>query len=212
MKMKHLNSCKEQVAMYMVRLYQRFLTTASGGNISMLVDSETIVITPSQMDKGMLTAENIAVIGLDEINHTPDIKMTMETFMHISLYKERPDIKAIVHAHPPTATAFAASNVDIDISLTGEPIAICGMPVRAEYATMGSRELAANAASVAKDTNTIILNNHGVITMGKTIFDAYDRIEVLENAAKMTLYSKMIGQATHVPDSDIDFLIQYSKQ
>ncbi len=201
-----------EVAYFMRRLHDRYLTTASGGNISYKINDEVIIITPSQMDKANLTADDIAVVGVDLVNYTPEKKVSMEYKMHIEIYKSRPDIKAIVHAHPPYATAFAAAGDDINISLCGEAVAICGIPVRTEYKTMGTEELARVNADAARDANTILMNNHGIITLGKTIFQAYDRIEVLENAAKMSIFTKIIGSQTTIPKEDIEFLDDFSKK
>lgn len=196
---------RKKVAYFMRRLYKMGLTTTSGGNISMLYNNH-ILVTPSTLDKGKLKAKHIAILTIDGKNLTPEIKPTSEIDMHIEVYRKNRFVKSIVHAHPVTASAFACTKNNINTKLMAEHYAILGTPVRAKYATMGTRELARNVSKVSTKSKTILMDNHGVLATGKTILQAFDRIEVLENAAKLTLITEIIKGKKTIPDSELKFL------
>lgn len=189
-----MNEQKEAVADCMNRLYRQGLTTTSGGNISLRVPGGLVLLTPSATDKGNMNAAQIAVIGIDGINHTPALKPSIETSMHLEIYKRHSHVQAIVHAHPPMASTFVAARKPINVRLIAETYAIVGEPVIAPYALMGSPELAASVAgSIKKDTTCVLMENHGVLCVGDTLLQAFDRIEVLENAARINLYVAQLG-------------------
>jgi L-fuculose-phosphate aldolase len=201
------NSAKKDIrkliARFMRRLYNRGLTTASGGNISVRV-KDGMFITPSALDKGELKSRHIGAISFEGRNLTPELKPSMEFGMHLAVYMKRPDITSIVHAHPPIATSFTAMDKEINCCLIAEARAILGKPVRAPYALMGSPELADTVAAAAETgSNVILLENHGIVCLGKDLLTAFDRIEVLEAAAKMTFISGLAGGAKPLTDEQM---------
>ena len=178
----------------MNRLYTQGLTTTSGGNISLRISGGLILLTPSATDKGNMRAEQIAEIGLDGTNHTPQLKPSIETSMHLEIYKRHPHVQAIVHAHPPMASTFVAARKPINVRLIAEAYAMVGEPAIAPYALMGTPELADSVAgSFKKDTFCVLMENHGVLCVGNTLLQAFDRIEVLENTAKINLNLAQFG-------------------
>ncbi len=203
---KELKTLRKDVARFMRRLYDRGLTTISGGNISVRID-KGIFITPSSLDKGLIRGKQVGRLAYNGTNHNPELKPSMESAMHLAIYKKRPDINAIVHAHPPVATSFTAMQKPIDCTLIAEARAILGTPVLAPYALMGTEELAAAAAAAAVGSgrdltgrasshpNVILLENHGILCLGKDLLTAFDRMEVLEAAAKMTLITRLMNDA-----------------
>ncbi len=199
---------KQAVADCMNRLYTQGLTTTSGGNISLRISKDLILLTPSATDKGNMRAEQIAEIGMDAINHTPELKPSIETSMHLEIYKRFPHVNAIVHAHPPCASTFTVVRNPINVRLVAEAYAIVGEPVMAPYALMGTPELADSVAgSFKKNTFCALLENHGVLCIGDTLLQAFDRIEVLENVAKINIYAAQLGHARELTDAqcrDID--------
>lgn len=192
--MKYVNEMKE-TAQIMSRLYEKQLTTSSGGNISMRVGPDRVIITPSALDKGNLTSETIAVVNLKGENLTSQHKTSIETEMHLEVYRRRPDISAIVHAHPIHASLFTASSRKLRTDVLAEHRFILGEPVIAPYALMGTTELAAIVGEAFSDekTKVVLMENHGVITVGSSLFQAYDRIEVLEAAARITYMGEILG-------------------
>jgi L-fuculose-phosphate aldolase len=185
---------RKEVAAFMRRLYRQKLTTTSGGNISLRVSPDIILITPSATDKGRMQWKEVGVLSILGENLTPNLKPSIETEMHLSIYRKNMSLSAIVHAHPVFASAFTAMNCTIKTDLTAEAKAICGNPQFVPYALMGTKELAALAADNIDKSDILLLENHGILTTGTTLLEAFDKLEVLENAAKMTLIVDMTGK------------------
>lgn len=183
---------RKDIAYYMRRLYRQKLTTTSGGNIS-AKNKKSIFITPSGIDKGEMLSEQVGELDLNGNIIKSSHKLSMETPMHLAIYKIRPDIKAIVHAHPPYATAFASSNKKLDSNLTSEGRLVLGDIAFAKYALMGTQELADIVALSAKNSNIIMMENHGIIALGKTLLEAFDRLEVMEFTAKMNFITETLN-------------------
>jgi len=175
----------------MRRLYKHRLTTTSGGNISMRVTDDIIVITPSATDKGRMRWKEVGIMTIFGENLTPELKPSIESDMHLSIYIKKKEATAIVHAHPVFASAFTAMKCKINTNLTAEACAILGDPRVVPYALMGTRELANLAAENIMHSDILLLENHGILTTGSNLLQAFDKIEVLENAAKMTLIVEM---------------------
>ena len=185
---------RREVARFMRRLYRQGLTTTSGGNISLKINEDTVLITPSATDKGRMKWKEVGIISILGENLTPDLKPSIESGLHLSIYKKNSEVLAIVHAHPVFASSFTAMKWPINTGLTAEARAICGEPVFVPYALMGSTELADITAENALEADVLLLENHGILTTGKTLLSAFDKIEVLENAAKMTLIADIKGR------------------
>lgn len=199
---------RKDVARFMRRLYNRGLTTASGGNISIRFEAG-ICITPTALDKGRISGRQVGILTFDGRNLTPELKPSMEAAMHLAIFNCRPDVNAIVHAHPPVATSFTAMQKPIDCTLIAEARVVLGTPVTAPYALMGTENLAKAVATAAAGTvrdrtlppgdrspaypQVILLENHGIVCLGKDLLTAFDRLEVLEAAARMTLITSLLG-------------------
>jgi L-fuculose-phosphate aldolase len=171
----------------MRRLYNHGLTTTSGGNISLRISDDIILITPSATDKGTMKWKEIGLMTIRGKNLTPELKPSMESRMHLSIYRKKKNVCAVVHAHPVFASSFTATKCEIDTTLTAEAAAILGTPLMVPYALMGTVNLAHVVSESIMKSEILLLENHGVLTTGTTLLQAFDRIEVLENAAKMTL-------------------------
>jgi L-fuculose-phosphate aldolase len=185
---------RKEVARFMRRLYRLGLTTTSGGNISLKVNDDAILITPSATDKGRMRWKEVGIMSILGENLTPDLKPSIEYELHLSIYKKNSEVSAIVHAHPVFASSFTAMKCTINTNLTAEARAICGEPRFVPYALMGSSELAEVTAENAVEADVLLLENHGILTTGKTLLSAFDKLEVLENAAKMTLIVDLTGK------------------
>ncbi len=194
---------RKEVARFMRRLYQKGLTTTSGGNISLRVTDDIIVITPSATDKGRMRWKEVGIMTILGENLTPELKPSIESGMHLSIYKKKKEVTAIVHAHPVFASAFTAMKCKIDTNLTAEACAILCEPVIVPYALMGSGALAKLAAENILQSDVLLLENHGVLTTGLNLLQAFDKIEVLENAAKMTLIVEMTKKKNPLSKSRI---------
>jgi L-fuculose-phosphate aldolase len=189
--MRSYKSERKEVASFMRRLYNHGLTTTSGGNISTRMDDDIILITPSATDKGRMKWDQVGIVNIFGENLTPKLKPSIELEMHLSIYKRKKDVNSIVHAHPVFASSFTAMRMKIDTCLTAEARAILGDPLPVPYALMGTPELAAVVADCVERSDILLLENHGILTTGQNLLSAFDKIEVLENAAKMTLIAVM---------------------
>jgi len=193
---------RKDTAAYMRRLYDKNLTTCSGGNISCRPAEDRVLITASSIDKAYLKASDIAVLSIKGENLSPKLRTSIETQMHLAIYHNRPDVLAVVHAHPTHASLFTASGKMIKTDLLAEARFMLGEPVMAAYALMGTDSLAEIVGATFKDesVNVVLMENHGVITVGRTLHQAYDRMEVLEAAARMTIFGELLGDVKSLSD------------
>lgn len=185
-----IEAMREEVAYFMRRLYTQQLTTTSGGNISVRA-GELALITPSALDKGRITGAQIGIMDLDGNLKTKNLKPSIETGLHLEIYRRRPEVAAVVHAHPVAACAYAASAMKINTTLLAESYAIVGEVAYAGYHCVGSPELARETASATAGANCVIMRNHGALAVGGALLEAFDRLEVLENAARLSLLCEM---------------------
>ena len=192
---------RKEVARFMRRLSRYGLTTTSGGNISIRVNDKVIAITPSATDKGRMKWKEVGILSVSGENLTPELKPSIEHALHLNVYNTNRNVNEIVHAHPVFASSFTAMKTEINTSLTAEARAICGEPVMVPYELMGTAELAATVGKHSADSDILLLENHGIITMGKNLLQAFDKLEVLENAAKMTLIVEMSGKKSPIAKS-----------
>lgn len=194
---------RKEVARFMRRLYERGLTSTSGGNISLRITNDIILITPSATDKGFMKWKEVGIMNILGENLTPDLKPSIESEMHLSIYRKKKEVSAIVHAHPVIASCFTALKLNIDTTLTAEARAILGEPLMVPYALMGTSELARAVAENIILSDILLLENHGVLSTGSNLLQAFDKIEVLENAAKMTLIAELTKKKSPLTKSRI---------
>jgi L-fuculose-phosphate aldolase len=194
---------RKEVARFMRRLYKNGLTSTSGGNISLRITDDIIIITPSATDKGRMRWKEVGILTITGENLTPELKPSIESEMHLSVYKKKKDVKAIVHAHPVFASAFTAMKCKINTALTAEACAILGKPLLVPYALMGTGDLAKMVSDSIINSDILLLENHGILTTGLNLLQAFDKIEVLENAAKMTLIVEMTNKKSQLSKSRI---------
>ena len=184
----------DALVLMMERIYKRGLTTTSGGNLSILDDNGAIWITPSGIDKGSLRREDISLVKNDGTiigRHKPSVELPF----HKLVYEKRPDLRAVVHAHPPNLVAFSVVRKIPNLSLCGWMSKLCGSVGYTDYAVPGSVLLGENIAQeFAKGYDIIVLENHGVCAGGTDIFEAYKKFEALEHAAQIEINAGKIGK------------------
>ena len=152
-----------------------------------------MLITPSGKDKGSLVGEDIAEVEMATgKNLTPEKKLSIETEMHRLVYLERSDVNAVVHSHPVFSCLFTASDEKINTTLIAESYFLLDEVEKVPYRLMGTPELAREVAKYATGHNVLLLENHGAIAFGKTLIAAFDRLECLEQAAKLTYLSHAV--------------------
>ena len=200
---------KSDLAELMKRLCDSQLTTALGGNVSHRI-TNGMLITPSGLDKRQLVSSDILEMDLNgniiKGQHEPSI----EHRIHSSIYKTNPNVNAIVHSHSFYSMLFSIIDREINVEITAESAKNVGFVGIAEYATMGTKKLADVVSQRIKTHNVVLMKNHGVISVGKDLLQAFYRLEVAEQAAKLTYFSFGIP-FTMIPNEDIDKYLNSKK-
>ncbi len=194
----------DQLVMMMERIYDYGMTTTSGGNLSVLDDNGDIWITPSGIDKGSLTSKDIMRIkpdGTIEGIHKPSVELPF----HREIYQKRPDLKAIIHAHPPALVSFSIVRKIPNTRLIPNAHIICGSVGMADYALPGSPDLGNKiAAKFEKGHNTVMLENHGVVVGSKDLFQAFMAFETLDFCARLEIKANRIWKPVALTDEHIE--------
>jgi len=194
----------DQIKLIISRIYRRGMTTTSGGNISIIDEYGDIWITPAGVDKGTLTAADIMCVKADGTivgKHKP----SSEFPFHKAIYKNRPDLKSVIHAHPPALVSFSIVRQIPNTNVISQAKHICGSIGYADYELPGSKALGEKiAAEFKKGYSAIIMENHGTVLGGSDLNDAYDRFETFEFCARAILFSKSLGHTNYLSDQQID--------
>lgn len=208
-----INDIKKQICEVGHDLWQRGMVAANDGNISVLLDDGTILTTPSGVSKKLLRPEMICqMTANNEIVFCPEsYKPSSEFKMHLRCYKERPEIRAVVHAHPPTATGFAAAGIPLDDYSVSEAVMTIGSVPIAPFAIPGSDEVPESIAPFLENHDAVLLANHGALTVGTDLIQAYYRMETLEHYAKTLLTARLLGGTKQIPDEKIKETCDLSK-
>lgn len=181
--------------------YERHLMTSNDGNISVRMDDGLILITPSGISKGRLKTDDLIVVDLDGnvVSANADRRPSSETPMHLEVYKQREDVRAVVHAHPIFATTLTVSGLEFPVDVLPEVLLTLGnVPITA-YATPSSHEDALVIRAFVKDHNALLLCQHGSLTYGKNLDEALIHLERIEHVSEIYWRAKMLGNVKRVP-------------
>jgi L-fuculose-phosphate aldolase len=174
-------------------LHERGLIAATDGNISVRLSDDSVLITPTCISKGMMCTEDLLVVDMNGRKLCGFRDVSSESAMHLTIYRMRPDIHAVVHAHPPTATGFAACGLPLDQALISEVLLSLGSVPLAKYATPGTSQLCESLEPFIPDHDAVLMANHGVVTYGADLTQAYLNMETVEHFAKIALVVKQLG-------------------
>jgi len=195
---------KDQIVSCMERIYGYGMTTTSGGNLSVLDEEGNMWISPGGTDKGNLRREDIVCVkndGTIQGFHPPSCEFPF----HKAIYEKRPDVKAILHAHPPALVSFSIVKEIPDTKIFPQVFHVCGDVGYAEYEMPASKELGDKiSAAFAKGHNTVLLENHGIVTAGKTLTNAFEKFETLDYCARVIIKAKMIGKINSLTQTELD--------
>lgn len=175
------------------RLYDRFYLVATDGNVSVRLGEARLLVTPSGVNKGFLGPRDLLVTDLEGRKVEGEGKPSSELAMHVRAYRERPDIRAVVHAHPATATAFACSGLSLDECLMTEAVVGLGAVPLAPFALPSTAEVPQSIGELIRQTDVLMLANHGVLTVGASLMDAYNKMESVEQFARVALTTRLLG-------------------
>lgn len=193
-------------------LYERGMIVAGDGNISALLDDGTILCTPAGLCKGMMTPEQLIRVDRDGVRVEGALKPSSELKMHLVVYRRRPDVQAVVHAHPPVSTGFACAGIALDRALLSEVILTLGTVPVAPYGTPSTEEVPAGICGLIADHDGILLANHGVLTVGPDLMTAFHRMEIIEHTAKISLVTRVLGQENLLPQAKVEALYRVVEQ
>jgi L-fuculose-phosphate aldolase len=175
------------------RMYARGYTASNDGNISVRIDASRLLMTPKSVCKGFMTPDMMCVTDLAGRKLQGDRDPSSEMLMHLEVYRQRPDVHAVVHAHPPTATGFAVAGIPLDRAVLAEVLTTLGSIPLAEYATPSTAELPEAVGKYIKAHDGMLLANHGALTVGADLYSAYYKMETVEHFAKISLVARMLG-------------------
>jgi len=184
---------REQLVRVCRHLYAKELIVATDGNVSARLGEDHFLTTPSGVCKGDLTPDMLVVVDADGQHVRGALKPSSEFGMHLAIYRVRPDVSAVVHAHPPTATAFSVAGVSLEPPILTEVVLTVGSIPTTPYATPGTPEVGAAVRAVAATHDAFILDHHGAVTLGRTLDEAYHRMETVEQTAKVHLMAHQLG-------------------
>ncbi len=210
--MVNLHKIKQEICDIGDRIYNKGFAAANDGNISYRISENEVVCTPTLMTKGYMKPEDLCIVDMDANQLSGRRKRTSEVKLHLAIMKARPEIKSVVHCHPPHATAFGVA---------GEPVPQCVLPEVeiflgdvpiTKYAIPGSQEFADTILPFVKQSNVIILGNHGTVSFGETVERAYWWTEILDAYCRILMLAKGLGRVNYFTEPEANALLELKQQ
>lgn len=194
------------------RLYNKGFAAANDGNITVRLNEREILCTPTMVSKGFLKPDDICKVDYEGKQLAGSKRRTSEVLLHLSVYKTRPDVMGVVHCHPPYATAFAVAREPIPKCILPEVEVFLGEVPMAVYETPGGQKFADTILPYTKESNTIILANHGTVTFGPDLEKAYFNTEIIDAYCKILLLSKQLGRINYFTPGQTRELLDLKKR
>jgi L-fuculose-phosphate aldolase len=203
---------KEQVCDIGRRVYARGFAAANDGNITFRLNDNAFLCTPTMVSKGYMKPDDICKVDADGKQLAGKRKRTSEVLLHLAIYKARPDVNAVVHCHPPHATAFAVAHEPIPKCILPEVEVFLGEVPIAVYETPGNNKFAETVLPYVKNCNTILLANHGTVTFGKDLEQAYFNSEIIDAYCKILILAKQLGPINYFSEEKTRELLALKKR
>src|SRR5207248_7903821 len=185
------------------RRYARGYTASNDGNISVRLDPGRLLMTPASVCKGFMHPQMLCVTDLARKKLEGDRNPSSEMQMHLDVNRQRPDVRAVVHAHPPIATGFAVAGIALDRAVLAEVLTTLGSVPIAAYATPSTRELPEAVGKYIKAHDAMLLANHGALTVGSDVLGAYYKMEIIEHFAKISLVARLLGRENLISREEV---------
>ena len=185
------------------RMYARGYTASNDGNISVRLGPDRLLMTPKSVCKGFMTPEMMCITDMEGRKLQGERDPSSEILMHLEVYRQRPDVEAVVHAHPPTATGFAVAGIALDRAVLAEVVTTLGSIPIAEYATPSTKELPEAVRKYIKAHDGMLLANHGALTVGTDLYAAYYKMETIEHFANISLVARMLGRENLISREEV---------
>lgn len=203
---------KQEICEIGRRLYNRGFAAANDGNITVRLNEREIFCTPTMVSKGFLKPEDICKVDYDGKQLAGTKRRTSEVLLHLSVYKTRPDVNAVVHCHPPHATAFAVAHEPIPKGILAEVEVFLGEVPMAAYETPGCQGFADTILPYTKHCNTIILANHGTVSFGPTVEQAYFNTEIIDAYCRILILARQLGRINYFTPQQTRELLDLKKR
>lgn len=208
---KNLYSLKKDIVEAGRRVYNCGFVASNDGNISARIDEKRVVITPTGVSKGFMAPDDLIVVDYEGSILDGKKKPSSEVYMHLRIYKERPDVNSVCHAHPPYATGFAVAGIPLTQCILPEVvISLGGIPL-AEYGTPGTEEFYKPILKYLKNYDAFLLENHGALTIGKDVMNAYYKMETLEHFAHIAFVATQLGNVRTLSKEHVQKLFNLRK-
>ncbi len=188
------------------RMYRQGFIAAADGNVSVRLGRDRVLVTPSGLHKGYLEPLDVVVTDLRGRKLGGRRQPTSEFLLHEAVYAERPDVTAVVHAHPPITVALALAGVSLAQCILSETCLVLGAILVAPYSTPTTEEVPRVLKPYNRQTKAIVMDRHGAITLGRHLEEAYNRLEAMEHAAKITHAARVLGPVAPLPPNEVDKL------
>jgi L-fuculose-phosphate aldolase len=188
-------------------IYQHGYVASTDGNISLRLDPRRILTSPTAISKGMMESDDLVVTDLEGKKVAGRRNPSTELGMHLLIYRRRPDINAVCHAHPPVATGYAAAGVPLNKALLSEAVLALGCVPVARYGTPGTPELTEAIEPLVQQYDAILMANHGVVTYGQDLLTAFFRMETTEHYARVALVTELLGKQLLLSSEDVEKLL-----
>ena len=198
---------RHEIAFFGKMLHQRGYVAAMDGNLSVRLDDNRILATPTAMCKAMMRPSDMVIVDMEGRRLAGRRNVSSEIGMHLLIYRLRPDIRGIVHAHPPTATGFAAAGMPLNEPLVCEVVIGLGSIPLARYGTPGTPELTDALEPLIPSYDAILMSNHGVVAYGDTLDHAYMKMETVEHFAQIALVTHLLGRQQPLKDEELEKLL-----
>ncbi len=197
-------------------MWERGFVAATDGNLSARMGADRLLVTSSGVSKGFLSDEDLIIIRADgepvSSHRGRGSHPSTEIAMHLEVYRQRPDVNAVIHAHPPLATAFSIAGVSLARCVIPEVIVTMGAIPTAEYATPGTAEVPASIRQAISEYDAMILAHHGSLTVGETLWEAYLRLEKVEHTAQITLAAHQLGRVNTLSPQAVEKLAEKRRE
>src|SRR4051812_25209197 len=198
---------REQMCDIGRRIWLKGFCAGNEGNHSYRLSEDRILCTPSLISKGNLKPDDMCIVDLEGRQISGKRKRTSEILLHLTIYKESAETKAVIHSHPPHATAFAVAGIDLPTCIHPEAEVFLGAVKTAKYVTPGDTRLGDSIRPFIKESNTILLGNHGVVCYGPNLEDAYYKLEIVDAYARILLLAKQLGSVRPLETDEMKELI-----
>jgi len=189
------------------RIYQLGYVAAFDGNISVRLENGNVLATPTAMSKGFMAEDDLVVVDPEGSLVKGKRKVSSEIGMHLLIYQLRSDVQAVVHAHPPCSTGYAAAGVPLNKAILAEVVLVLGCIPLTRYGTTGTAELTDAIRDYVPQHDALLLANHGVVTYGSDVFLAHAKMETVEHFARISLTTRILGHETLLSGEDVDKLM-----